>query len=120
MADEIKENVDELVTAAKKVGKSVAKVGSEKGKTAAKKVKASATKIKDEVVDIFKNTKVETVIQVDGMEINEAELVERIKEDYKLTSEGTEVKSLNLYIKPADNAVYYVVNGVAAGKVDIR
>ena len=24
------------------------------------------------------------------------------------------------YIKPADNAVYYVVNGVAAGKVDIR
>ena len=117
---EIKEDLGELVTAAKKVGKTAKKVSTEKGKEVATKVKKSATKIKAKVEDIFSNTKVHTCLQVDGLEFDVEELTEKVKENYRLTSNDKEVKELNLYIKPEDNAVYYVVNGTSAGKVDIN
>lgn len=118
--NEIREELDELVTAAKKVGKTAKKVGTEKGKEVAKKVKKSATEIKNKVEDIFSETKVHTCLQLGSVELNVEDLVERVKDNYRLTSDDKEVKELNLYIKPEDNAVYYVINGTSAGKVDIN
>ena len=118
--NEIREELDELVTAAKKVSKSATKIGAEKSKEVVKKVKKSATEIKDKIEDAFLNTKIHTCLQIGGTEIDLDELTERVKEDYRLTSDGKEVKELNLYVKPEDNAVYYVVNGASAGKVDIN
>ena len=32
---------------------------------------------------------------------------------------GEEIQTLELYVKPEDQAVYYVVNGAGTGKVDL-
>ena len=41
----------------------------------------------------------------------------RITEDVK--SQNVEIKDLKMYLKPEDNACYYVANGNLAGKVDL-
>lgn len=120
MDKELKEEVNELVDAAKKVGKSATKQATEKGKEVASKVKKGATDLKDKVVDIFTNTSVHTCLQLGSLELDVEKIVEQVKEDYRRTNSTNEVNDLNLYIKPEDNAVYYVINGMAAGKVDLE
>lgn len=118
--DEIKKDMGDLVEAAKKAGKTVTKVGVAKGKEVASKVKENASKVTKDVMDMFHNTKIKSVIQVNGMEIDYEEVVKKVKDTYALECpDGDEVDTLNLYIKPDDNAIYYVVNGKSAGKVDI-
>ena len=120
MDREFKEEVTELADAAKKVGKSVTKQVTEKGKEVANRVKEGATDLKGRVADIFTNTSVHTCIQLGALELDVEKIVEQVKEDYRRNDDAKEVKDLNLYIKPEDNAVYYVINGVAAGKVDLE
>ena len=62
--------------------------------------------------------KVVTKIQFGECEYDVAEIVEKAKADYKANNKGA-VKSLNVYIKPEDNAAYYVVNDNVTGKVDL-
>ena len=45
-------------------------------------------------------------IQYQGVELSYADLIERVKADSEIDSP----KSVNLYVKPEDNMVYYVVN----------
>lgn len=45
-------------------------------------------------------------IQYQGVELSYADLVERVKADSGIDSP----KSVNIYVKPEDNMVYYVVN----------
>ncbi len=63
------------------------------------------------------NVKSEMFIQYDGNQVDSAALLERVQAD--CASEGVKVKELKLYIKPEDNACYYVANGNVAGKVDL-
>lgn len=120
LVEDLKEDLAELAEVAKKVGKKAKEVGTTKGKAAAKKVKASAEKVTKELKDMFTNTEVKTVLQVSGKEINVEEVVDRVKDAYRAENpEGKEVKTLNLYVKPEDNAVYYVVNDSAAGRIDL-
>lgn len=60
------------------------------------------------------------VFQFLGNDIEPKNLLEQAKADY-LAAGGKEkdIKAMELYIKPEDNAAYYVVNGVPAGKVTI-
>ena len=127
MEQEMRENVEELVEAAKKVGKSAKKVGVEKGKEVvekskkvAKKAAAKVEEVTKEVIDMFDKTNVNTVIQANGMEINHDDIVKRVKDNYRELSESDDrVEELNLYIKPDENAVYYVVNQKYTGKINI-
>ena len=45
-------------------------------------------------------------IQYQGVELSYADLIERVKADSGIDSP----KSVNIYVKPEDNMVYYVVN----------
>ena len=45
-------------------------------------------------------------IQYQGVELSYADLIERVKADSEIDSP----KSVNLYVKPEENMVYYVVN----------
>ena len=78
--------------------KSVAKKTAEK-KTAEKKTaeKTSSRKAAP---------KTNLFIQYQGVELSYADLIERVKADSGIDSP----KSVNLYVKPEDNMVYYVVN----------
>lgn len=59
-------------------------------------------------------------IQFAGKEVKTEELVEQVKAQW--TAEGhrvSSIKSLEVYVKPEDNAAYYVINGKENGKVDL-
>ena len=62
----------------------------------------------------------EIKIQFAGNEADEDEIVNAIKNKY--VSEGhraSAIKSLQIYLKPEENAAYYVINQKFAGRVDL-
>lgn len=82
-------------------------------KVAAKKSapsKKSAAKTMEETI----------ILQSAGVEWNVAELRKRVIDAY--ISEGHRqgwIKNLELYVKPEERKVYYVINGKTTGSVDI-
>lgn len=57
-------------------------------------------------------------IQYLGSEISDKEVIAKVKELW--VNEGNkikDIKTLNLYVKPEDMAVYYVINDTVSGKV---
>ena len=57
--------------------------------------------------------KVALYVQYQGRQISQAEAVEAVKAAWT----GAPIKTLDLYVKPEDGAVYYVVNGGEGGKL---
>ena len=88
--------------AAPKAEKPVAK------KTTTKKAPAAKPAAKKEAV----------AVQFAGKEYNVDAVVEAAKADFKANNKGC-LRSINVYIKPEDNAAYYVVNGKVQGKVEL-
>lgn len=79
-------------------------------KAAAKKpaAKKAAAPAKAEVIKV----------QFGGNEYDTAAIVEAVKAAYKAENKSA-IKTLSVYIKPEENAAYYVVNDKVNGKVDI-
>lgn len=96
-------------------------------KKADKVVKAKTTKKKETVKkesvkkdSVSSKIKVSTYIQYLGKEIEQQELVEKVKENWITQgNDAKNIKDLELYVKPEEGAVYYVVNGIPdSGKID--
>ena len=109
----------EAAAAAKAVEKPVAK------KTAAKKTttaKATAEK-KAPAKRATKAAAVKTEVSVQfaGKEYTTERLVEIAKDvwQYDLGNAPEEFKSVGLYVKPEESAVYYVINGTTSGSFGI-
>lgn len=69
-----------------------------------------------------RKTKPEVVItlQYMGFEMTSEAIVQRVKEAW--AAEGGDesaIKKMELYVKPEDRAVYYVINGSGEGKVEL-
>lgn len=97
-------------TAAKEVAakaETVAKKAAAK-KPAARKPAAKKTAEKKAPV-------VNAVLQFAGKEISVAEMAEQAKAAWT----GSEVKEMNLYIKPEDSRVYVVINGEVAESIEL-
>lgn len=117
---EVKAVVEEVKaeTAKKKPGrKPAAKKTTASTKTTAAKKAAEAKKETAAKSAAKKTFKKELFFQFDGKQVDEETLVARITEDVK--SQNVEIKDLKMYLKPEDNACYYVANGNLAGKVDL-
>lgn len=126
--DEAKAIVDEVKAVkeeapAKKRGRKPGTANKAAAKPAAKKTgtKKEASD-KPEVKPARKQTSKKTVkkelfFQYNGQQVDEETLVARITEDAK--SQNVDIKDLKMYLKPEDNACYYVANGNVAGKVDL-
>ncbi|MCR4744719.1 MAG: DUF6465 family protein [Lachnospiraceae bacterium] len=87
-------------------------------KEAPKKTKASVVAGKTEK----KALKITTHIQYAGKDLTEDDLMKALKADWKARKyKASDIKSLELYVKPEDNKVYYVCNGDAemTGDIDI-
>ena len=54
-------------------------------------------------------------LQYMGKELSQEAMVAAVKAQWT----GEEIQTLELYVKPEDQAVYYVVNGAGTGKVDL-
>ena len=87
-------------------------------KPAAKKPIAKKTTTK--ATTSTKKIATELYVQFAGYEVSEEDLVNRVKEAW--VNEGNKIstlKNINLYVKPEERKAYYVVNGSAAGALDI-
>lgn len=99
-----------------------AEVKEEAKKTPAKKEPAKkepakkATPVKAAKAEI----KTALYVQFAGNEVTEADIIDKVKAAY--VAEGhkeSAIKEINLYVKPEEYAVYYVINDKAIGKVNL-
>ena len=82
--------------------KSVAKVK----KTAAKKT-------------VKKDMKVRTFVEFYGKQVEEKEMIARVKKAWtKKGKKVGDIKTLELYVKPEEGAIYYVINAEETGSVE--
>ena len=57
--------------------------------------------------------KVLTLVQANGNELNVADIEKQVKEEVKLAGyKVKDIKSLNIYVKPVENEIYYTVTFV--------
>ena len=90
--------------------KKAAATAAKKTGTAAKKTAAAAKKAVEK--------KVVTAVEFDGKQVDVDAVAEACKADFKANRKGN-VRTLKVYIKPEDNAAYYVVNDKVEGKIDL-
>lgn len=81
----------------------------------AKSIMAAVSEADNKVVTKAVTEKV--VVQYNEKEVDMNEVSKALTE--KLNAEGIEIAELTMYVKPEDNAVYYVVNNDITGKYDI-
>lgn len=80
-------------------------------KPAAKKTAAKKTSAK-------KDIKVKAIVEYYGKQVEEKEIIASVKKAWSKSGRKVgEIKSIDLYIKPEEGAVYYVINGVDTGAV---
>lgn len=98
-----------VVTPEKKVEtetKTVAKKPAAKKATATKKPAAK------------KEIKVKTIVEYYGKQVEEKDMVANVKKAWtKSGKKVADIKTMELYIKPEEAAVYYVINGTDTGAV---
>ena len=107
--EEVKAEVKEE---AKKAPAKKAEVKEEAKKAPAKKA-TPAKAVKAEI-------KTALYVQFAGNEVTEADIIDKVKAAY--VAEGhkeSAIKEINLYVKPEEYAVYYVINDKAIGKVNL-
>ena len=104
----VKTEVKEKSTVAAPVAKKAEKETTVK--ETAKKTTAKTTK---------KEVKVEAFVEYEGKQISEKEIIAAVKKAWtkEFKKKVGDLKNMSLYIKPEDNAVYYVINGEDRGKV---
>ncbi len=104
-------------TTAPKAEEVKAEVKEEAKKAPAKKAPAKkATPAKAAKAEI----KTALYVQFAGNEATEADIIDKVKAAY--VAEGhkeSAIKEINLYVKPEEYAVYYVINDKASGKVNL-
>ena len=100
-----------MVKKARKAAAPTVKKAVKAGTEAAQTVKATAKKVTPK--------KPEYYVQFNGHEINMDELSEKAKAAFKAEHKRTAVLSCRIYLKPEDNAAYYVVNDSFFGRIDL-
>ena len=90
-------------------------------KTAAKEVKVAKEEVKKTAAKrpSKKDMKVRTFVEYYGKQVEEKEMIARVKKAW--TKKGKrvgEIKTLELYVKPEEGAVYYVINSEETGAVE--
>ena len=85
-------------------------------KPAAKKPAAKKTAAKK--TSATKDIKVKAIVESYGKQVEEKEIIASVKKAWTKSGRKVgEIKSIDLYIKPEEGAVYYVINGVDPGAV---
>lgn len=66
-------------------------------------------------------TKVEYFLQFGGKEFTDKDIYQEVKNVWtkELKNKVGDMKSVQIYIKPEEEAAYYVINGETTGKIDL-
>lgn len=79
--------------------------------TTAKKTAAKRTSAK-------KDIKVKAIVEYYGKQVEEKDMIASVKKAWTKSGRKVgEIKTIDLYIKPEEGAVYYVINGINTGAV---
>lgn len=120
-ATEAVASVKEAATAAKE--SETAKKATETAKKATATAKKTATKAKATTEKAVKKAKKEvvktTTLQFSGKEYKVDEIMKLAEEAFKRDYKKKTIEEINIYIKPEENKVYYVVNGDCVGSADL-
>ena len=57
-------------------------------------------------------------IQYDGKEVEVEDIIAKAEDAYRVSGEKP-LKKINVYIKPDENAAYYVINDTVIGQIDL-
>ena len=101
-----KEVVEASVETVKKAP--AAKAKAEKAETEKKTVKKAVKKTAKAAEPQCK-----VFVEFAGRQVAAKEVLDKAVEAYRAAHEGAEVSTVELYVKPEENAAYYVVNGEA-------
>lgn len=65
--------------------------------------------------------KTEMFLQFSGKEYSEKDILQKVKDIWTkdLKNKAGDMKDVKIYLKPEENAAYYVVNGDTTGKVEL-
>ena len=108
--EKVEKNAAETAKKVEKAAEATAKKATATAKTTVKKATATAEKaVKAVVPEVF--------VQFQGKEVSVTELTLKAKEAYKAENKGA-IHGMKLYVKPEDNACYYVVGDVT-GKIEL-
>lgn len=97
-------------TAARKTAVRKTAAAKKPGPKAASK-KAPAKKAEAGKASARKNGKSEVFIEFYGRQHAANDILEAARSDFEAKHKGVAIKSLKIYVKPEENAAYYVVNG---------
>lgn len=118
-AEKVAETVKTEAQAAKETVKKAAKTGTKAVKKTAKAGTAAAKKTVKKVAEKAEAAKKEVVfVEYGDKQIDVDTIVAAAKADFKANNKGV-VRNIKVYVKPEDNAAYYVVNGKVDGKVEL-
>lgn len=120
---QIKEKVEAKVE--KAAADSVEKITKKamKGADAAKNVAKAVTKTATKTVKkaAKKDIKVKAFVEYYGKQVEEKDIIARVKKAWTKSGKKVgDIKEMDLYIKPEENAVYYVINGTETGAVEFE
>ena len=120
---QIKEKVEAKVEKAaadsvEKITKKAVK-GADAAKNVAKAVTKTATKTVKKAAK--KDIKVKAFVEYYGKQVEEKDIITRVKKAWTKSGKKVgDIKEMDLYIKPEENAVYYVINGTETGAVEFE
>ena len=86
-------------------------------KTVEKKASAAKKTVKKVVK---KETVVTATVEFYGRSVLVSDIAAKATDAYKASHDGAEIETLNLYIKPEENAAYYVVNGESSADFKVE
>ena len=93
--------------------------GADAAKTVAKAVTKTATKTVKKAAK--KDIKIKAFVEYYGKQVEEKDIIARVKKAWTRSGKKVgDIKEMDLYIKPEENAVYYVINGTETGAVEFE
>ena len=112
---DVMEKADPVIKEVKKRTAPATKVIKEQSEKAAGAVKAATKDLSESAAK--KSAKTEYFIQYKDYEVRAEDIAEKIREQYvSLGHKLSDIKELQVYLKPEENTAYYVVNHKDTGK----
>ena len=127
-AAEVKPAAKKAVKETKAAAKTAAKETKAAAKTAAKETKAAAKTVVEETKKAAKKAttrrskkdmKVNAYVEYYGKQVHENTMIADVKKAWTKSGHKIgEIKTMDLYIKPEESKVYYVINETESGSVE--
>lgn len=101
-------------------------IGTEKKETAKKEPTRRGRRKKVETVEVetaentntSTNTEIKMSVQYRGHEIEQKEMIAKVEAAWREEGNTASIQTIEMYVKPEDGKIYYVVNGLA-GSCDL-